>query len=64
MRDTPLPDKPQRRRPIRVWVRSGYALLVFGGFMSASTTDRSSDPHWRRRTVIGVLPPRADTGLF
>lgn len=33
-RDTPLPERPDQRRPLRNWIRSGYALLVFGGFMS------------------------------
>jgi hypothetical protein len=36
-RDKPLPDRPDQRRPIRNWIRSGYSLLVFGGFMSPST---------------------------
>lgn len=35
-RDTPLPERPEQRRPIRNWIMSGYALLVFGGFMSPS----------------------------
>jgi hypothetical protein len=35
-RDTPLPDKPEHRRPIRNWITSGFSLLVFGGFMSPS----------------------------
>jgi hypothetical protein len=35
-RDTPLPERPENRRPIRNWIRSGYSLLVFGGFMSPS----------------------------
>ena len=36
-RDTPLPDKPEHRRPLKNWIQSGFALLVFGGFMSPST---------------------------
>jgi hypothetical protein len=35
-RDTPLPEKPEHRRPIKNWINSGFALLVFGGFMSPS----------------------------
>ena len=35
-RDTPLPDRPEHRRAVRNWIRSGYSLLVFGGFMSPS----------------------------
>ena len=35
VRDASLPEKPTARRPLRVWVRSIYVLLVFGGFISA-----------------------------
>jgi len=35
-RDTPLPEKPEHRRPLKNWINSGFALLVFGGFMSPS----------------------------
>jgi hypothetical protein len=30
-----LPPKPERRRPVRLWVESVRRLLVFGGFLSA-----------------------------
>jgi hypothetical protein len=36
-RDTPVPEKPPERRPLRKWVDSGFSLLVFGGFMKPST---------------------------
>ncbi len=39
VRDAPSPAKPTSRRPLRVWVRSVYALLVFGGFLSPSTQE-------------------------
>jgi hypothetical protein len=35
VRDAPPPEKPTERRPLRMWIRSVYRLLVFGGFMSA-----------------------------
>ena len=38
MRDAPLPEKPARR-PLRVWVRSIYTLLIFGGFLSAPSEE-------------------------
>ena len=34
VRDAPPPEKVQERRPLRMWVRTVYRLLVFGGFMS------------------------------
>jgi hypothetical protein len=39
VRNTPMPDRPTRRRSLRTWVDSGYRLLVFGGFMSPSTAE-------------------------
>src|SRR5436190_2238858 len=29
-----LPPKPEKRRPLRLWVQSVRRLLVFGGFIS------------------------------
>ena len=37
--NTPIPDRPARRRSLRTWVDSGYRLLVFGGFMSPSAAE-------------------------
>ena len=52
--DTPLPEKPAKRRSLRVWVRSIYMLLVFGGFLSGpSGKERDDDSHWRLRAVVG-----------
>ncbi len=31
---TPLPAKPVKRRPLRLWIASARRLLVFGGFLS------------------------------
>src|ERR1700716_1057352 len=37
VRDNKIPDVPAQRRSLRTWVHSVYLLLVFGGFMSASS---------------------------
>ena len=50
-----LPEKPTARRPLRVWVRSLYLLLVFGGFIGASTDEGEKYAHWRLRAVLGFL---------
>jgi hypothetical protein len=39
VQDTPMPDRPTKRRSLRTWVHSAYLLLVFGGFMSPSTAE-------------------------
>jgi hypothetical protein len=36
VQQAPMPDRPARRRPLRIWVDSGYRMLVFGGFLSPS----------------------------
>ena len=54
----PSPEKPTERRPLRVWVRSIYTMLVFGGFITPSEDDqRDKDKyaHWRLRAAIGAL---------
>ena len=55
VRDASLPEKPAARRPLRVWVRSIYVLLVFGGFISASTEESDKYAHWRLRAALGFL---------
>ena len=45
VRDAPLPEKPAARRPLRVWVRSIYVLLVFGGFLSAPSEEEDKGAH-------------------
>lgn len=42
VRDSPPPEKPNERRPLRVWVISVRRLLVFGGFMSPK--EKHDDP--------------------
>ena len=39
--ETPLPEKPTARRPLRIWVRSIYVMLIFGGFLSAPTEEEA-----------------------
>lgn len=34
VKETPMPEHPTERRPVRTWVNSVYAVLVFGGFLS------------------------------
>ncbi|MGA9858119.1 MAG: hypothetical protein WBQ18_09670 [Solirubrobacteraceae bacterium] len=53
VRDIPLPDKPLKRRSVRVWVRSIYVLLIFGGFMSAPSDERNEARHPRLKATIG-----------
>ena len=42
VRDAPPPEKVQERRPLRIWVRTVYRLLVFGGFR-APPKDKSAE---------------------
>jgi hypothetical protein len=53
--ETPLPDKPTKRRPLRTWVRSVYVLLIFGGFLSAPTEGAAKEGHWRLKAVGGFV---------
>ena len=55
VRDAPLPEKPAERRPLRVWVRSIYMLLVFGGFLSAPSEEEDKGSPWRMKAVVGFL---------
>ena len=55
VRDAPLPEKPTARRPLRTWVRSIYVLLIFGGFLSASSDESKKSGHWRLKAALGVL---------
>src|SRR5262249_5934290 len=51
------PPQITNRRPMRVWVRSVYLLLVFGGFLGAPDreAEREQPPHSRLRAVIGFI---------
>ena len=56
VRDTELPEKPTTRRPLRVWVRSVWTLLIFGGFVTASSDDqRDKYAHWRLKATLGFI---------
>jgi len=55
VRDRSVPKKPAARRPLRVWVRSIYLILVFGGFISAKTDESDKYARWRLRAVLGFL---------
>jgi hypothetical protein len=55
VRDAPLPQKPAQRRPLRVWVRSIYAMLIFGGFLSAPTEEEDKGSPWRMKAVVGFV---------
>ena len=60
VRDAPPPEKVQERRPLRMWVRTVYRLLVFGGFMSppkdksADDSEADEPDHSRLRGWIGI----------
>ena len=63
VRNTELPEKPTKRRPLRVWVRSIWTLLIFGGFVSApSETQRDKYAHWRLKATLGFYRRHADLG--
>lgn len=56
VQDADLPEKPATRRPLRVWVRSIWTLLIFGGFVSASSDDqRDKYAHWRLKAMLGFI---------
>jgi hypothetical protein len=47
------PEKPAKRRSLRTWVRSGYSLLIFGGFLSAPSDARDEAAHPRLKATLG-----------
>jgi hypothetical protein len=53
VRDRPSPERAQHRRPLRLWYRSGYSVLVFGGFLSAPSQS-GSRPHGVRELARAV----------
>ncbi|MFL5853040.1 MAG: hypothetical protein ACJ77G_11250 [Solirubrobacteraceae bacterium] len=54
VRDAPPPPKPTTRRPLRVWVRSVKALLIFGGFLDPPTEERIEVAHPRLKAAAGI----------
>jgi len=52
---TPLPDKPEHRRPLRTWVGALRSILVLGGFISAPADRTTRRKHERLRTLGAVV---------
>jgi hypothetical protein len=48
VREKPVPEGPEGRRPLRTWYRSVRSVLVFGGFLSAEEAD-AEKTSWLRR---------------
>jgi hypothetical protein len=55
VRDLPLPQKPDTRRPVRTWVHGIYVLLIFGGFLSAPSDERDQSAHPWLKASAGFL---------
>jgi hypothetical protein len=55
VRDVPVPEKPDKRRSLRTWVRSVNLLLIFGGFSSAPSDVRDETAHAWLKASIGFL---------
>ncbi len=55
VRDRPLPEKPANRRPLRIWVRSIYVLLIFGGFLAAPSDARDESAHPWLKAAFGFV---------
>jgi hypothetical protein len=55
VRDLPLPEKPATRRPLRTWVHSIHALLIFGGFLSAPSDAGDEPAHPWLKASFGFL---------
>src|SRR3954447_2152263 len=49
-----LPPRPTHRRTLGTWVRAVWMVLVFGGFVSASTAEDRARKHRRLRTAVSV----------
>jgi hypothetical protein len=51
VRDRPLPEKPDARRPLRAWIQSVRMILVFGGFIAPPTRGPRQRSHGRLRAA-------------
>ena len=49
------PRSRPRADPLRIWVRSVYVLLIFGGFLSAPTEEAAKEGHWRLKATVGFV---------
>ena len=45
---------------MRVWVRSIYTVLIFGGFLGAPTSEEEKVAHWRLKATLGLLTADSD----
>jgi hypothetical protein len=54
VRDAPPPPKPTARRPLRVWVRAGKALLIFGGFLDPPEHEEREVAHPKLKAAGGI----------
>ena len=54
VRAAPPPPKPTSRRPLRLWVRSIKALLIFGGFLDPPTEDKIEVAHPKLKAAAGI----------
>jgi hypothetical protein len=52
---TPLPGRPEHRRPVRYWVRSIRMVLVFGGFLSPPSSRDMDRPHAKLLAAAGLV---------
>jgi hypothetical protein len=55
VRDIPMPEKPDKRRSLRTWIRSVTLLLIFGGFVSAHSDVQNETAHPWLKASIGFL---------
>ena len=55
VREKGIPDRPEKRRSLRIWVHSVYLLLVFGGFMSPSAAKEDKGTLGKVKAVFSVL---------
>jgi hypothetical protein len=50
-----MPDKPETRRPLRVWIEAGRRMLVFGGFIGPPSGETQHGWRARMRDAFGVV---------
>src|SRR5947207_14778946 len=50
-----LPEKPTAPRPLRTWMHSIYMLLIFGGLVSAPSSEDKAASHPRLNTALTFL---------
>ena len=50
-----IPPKPERRRPLRLWIESGRRMLVFGGFIGPPSGEPRHGWRARMRDAVGAV---------